>query len=519
VTSASPAASDASGLARRALHGSIAGAIAFVVNSISVLLFVPVLLQAWGSERYGLWLALQSLFGVLVTLDMGHHTFVGNELLRLYPTDRAAARALLAAGLLGALLLGALELGVLGVLLLGGALPWALGSPDHPLAPEAPLAFTLLLLAWVAQGAAGGVWVRLYPAAGQYARSVWWGIAQRVLQTLVILAAVWLGAGILGAVLASTLAALGYAMCSFYDVRVRFAELYPFWRGARLGAALKNLGSSLVVTVCALLAQLSQHGVIFALSSRAGLASVAAFITTRTLANVFVQAAGIVTGPLLPEMVRLAAFAEHRKLAGLVRAIWFVTGAPVNLGLCLGNALFGPLYAAWTGGMMAFDAELFAWLGVAISLRCFGAPFAALIGGLNALRAQLWCALGQSLGLLAGVAVAVPWLGLRGAGLALAFSELCGSALLPILLCARLQPELMRALPARALLMAALPCVVAAVSLLGAARGVLGALAAIAVAVGALGLLYWLQWSELGAPMQARLLVLIRPSRRPIGAP
>jgi O-antigen/teichoic acid export membrane protein len=518
VTSALSAESEASGLGRRALQGSIAGAIALLVNSIAALLFVPVLLEAWGSERYGLWLALQSLFGVLITLDTGHHTFVGNELLRLYPTDRAAARAMLAAGLLGALLLGALELCVLALLLFGGALPWALGSPERPLAPEAPLAFALLLLGWVAQGAAGGVWVRLYPAAGQYARSVWWGIAWRVLQALVILAAVWLGAGILGAVLASTLAALAYALCSFYDVRVRFAELYPFWQGTRLDLASKNLARSLVVTCGALLLQLSQHGIVFALSSRVGLASVAAFTTTRTLANMFVQAAGIVTGPLLPEMVRLAAFAEHRKLAGLVRAIWFVTGAPVNLGLCLGSALFGPLYAAWTGGAISFDAELFAWLGVAISLRCFGAPFSALIGGLNALRAQLWCALGQSLGLLAGVAVAVPWLGLRGAGLALAFSELCGSVLLPMLLCARLQPELMRALPARARLVAALPCALAAASLLGAARGLLGGLGTMAVALGAGGLLYWLQWSELGAPMQARLLALVI-RRREVGAP
>ena len=74
-----------------------------------------------------------------------------------------------------------------------------------------------------------------------------------------------LGAGIVAAVLASTLAALGYAFCSFHDVRLRFAELYPFWRGARLGLALKNLARSMVVTACALATQLSQHGIIFAL--------------------------------------------------------------------------------------------------------------------------------------------------------------------------------------------------------------------------------------------------------------
>lgn len=517
MTASASAESDASGLARRALHGSIAGAVAFVVNLLSTLAFVPVLLAAWGAERYGLWLALQSLFGVLVTLDTGHHTFVGNELLRLYPTDRAAARAMLAAGLLGALLLGALELCLLVGLVLGGALPWALGDAERPLAPEATLAFGFLLVGWVVQGAAGGVWVRLYPAAGQYARSVWWGIAYRLLQTLVILAAVALGAGIFGAVLASTLVALGYAVCSFRDVRRRFGELYPFWQGARLGLALKNVARSLIVTACALATQLSQHGLIIALASRVGLASVPAFTTTRTLAHVFVQAAGIVTGPLLPEMVRLVAFGEHRKLGGLVRAIWFVAGAPVNLGLCLGVSLLGPLYAAWTGGAMALDADLFAWLGVAISLRCFGSPFSALITGLNALRALLWCALGQSVALFAGLAAAVPVLGLAGAGLALAFAELCGSVLLPALLCARLAPELMRTLPPRVLLLALSPSAVVAASWVVSARGLLGPLAVMAIAIAVGGLLYWLQWSELGAPMQARLLALMRFPRRGAG--
>lgn len=504
-----------SGLGRRALHGSLAGVVAFGVNTAAALLLVPLLLEAWGAERYGLWLALQSLFAVLITLDTGHHTFVGNELLRLYPTDRAAARATLASGLVGAGLLGALELCALGVLVLGGGLPWALGGLEGPLPAGAGLALALLVGGWVVQGTAGGVWARLYPAAGQYARSVWWGVGHRVLQTLVIGGAVWLGAGVLGAVLASTVAALGCALCSLSDARARFAELYPFWRGGRVRLAAHNLARSMLVTAAALASQLSQHGVIFALSGGAGLASVPAFTTTRTLANVFVQAAGIVTGPLMPEMVRLVTLGEHRKLAGLVRAIWFVTGAPVSLGLCLGVPLFAPLYAAWTGGAMALDPELFAWLGAAVSLRCFGAPFTALIGGLNALRAQLWCAVGQGLALLAGVAVAVPALGLRGAGVALALGELCGSVALPAWLLRGIAPEMMRALGLRAAVAPLLSSALVAGCLLGAARGWLGLPALMAVAAGALGLLYSTQWSGLGAPLQGRLLAVLRAARRP----
>jgi O-antigen/teichoic acid export membrane protein len=498
----------AGGAARRALHGSVAGVAAFVANLAQAVLVVPVLLGAWGPERYGLWLALQSLFVLLTTLDTGHHTYVGNELLRLLPLDRAAARRVLASGLLGAGLLGGLELLALGALILGGLVPWALGQSGQELPANSVLAFALLVLGWVVQGSAGGVWARLYPAGGQYARSVWWGVAYRLLQTLVLVVAVWLGAGILGAVLVSTLAALGYSLLSFADVRRRFGGLYPFWRGASPRLAFGNVARSMVVTACALAAQLQQHGVVWLLSWRLGLGVIAALSTTRTLANVFLQASAVVTGPLVPEMVRLSALREHAKLAGLLRAIWLVTTAPVNLGLCLGLPFYEPLYRAWTGGAMVFDGALFAWLGVSISLRCFGAPLVAMIAGLNALRAQVWLAATQSAVVL-GVLGVFGGGGLAAAGAAIALGELCGSVVLPVLLMRRVEPEIMRRLPVRALLLAALPSGVLAGGLWAAARGA-APLGVLAVVVPLAGLFYFVQWLDLGRPMQERLLALVR---------
>ncbi len=512
------AAPSAGGVGRRALHGSVAGTALFAANVLSALLLVPVLLGAWGAERYGLYLALQSLFALWITLDTGHQTYVGNELLRLQPSDRSAAQVMLASGLLGAVLLGGLELAAAGVLVAAGGLPWALGQPAGDLPPDAVAAFALLVLSWVVQGSAGGVWARLYPAGGQYARSVWWGVAYRVLATLVVVVAVCLGAGILGAVLVTAVMTLAYALCSWFDARARFAALYPFWRGASLRLSLQSLGRSLVLTACAAAAQLQQHGVILLLAASAGLLVVPAFTTTRTLANVFVQAASIVTGPLMPEMVRLRGLGEHDKLADTVRAIWLVTGAPVNLGLCLGLPVYRPLYEAWTGRAMAFDAELFAWLALAISLRCFGAPFSALIAGMNALRAQVWAALAQSVVVLASVWLFLPLLGLRAAGLSVALGELFGSVLVPVLWSQRREPELMRRLPLRALSLGALPALAVTAGLLAAARGMVAPLVAMAVALALSLLLYSRQWSELGRPMQSRLLALVRRTQRASGA-
>jgi O-antigen/teichoic acid export membrane protein len=500
------------GLEGRARAGSIAGAVAFATNLVQAVVLVPVLMHGWGAERYGLWLALQSLFALVTTLDSGHHTFVGNELLRLYPTDRGRARAMLGAGLLGGALLGGLELLVCAGLVLTRALPWGLGQADRPLSASVASAFALLIATWVAQGAVGGVWARLYPAAGEYARSVWWGIAFRALQTSVLVAAVLLGADILGAVLATSVMTAVYVTFSWRDVRRRFAALYPFWQNARGPLALSNLARSLVITGCALAVQLQQHGILFMLSGKVGLSIVPAFTTTRTLANVFLQASAIVTGPLSPEMVRLEALGEHRKLADTVRAIWFVTGAPVNLGLCLGLPLFAPLYRAWTGGTMAFDAGLFAWLALAISLRCVGAPLTTLIAGLNALRAQVWIAGLQSVLVLGVLWLAIPRWGLGAAGLAVALGELAGSVVLPVVLMARLGPEIMQRLPLRTLLLALAPSLVVGTSLIGAAQGWFSISLGIGVAVGLLLLVYSVQWLALGTPMQARLLALVRRS-------
>jgi O-antigen/teichoic acid export membrane protein len=364
-------------------------------------------------------------------------------------------------------------------------------------------------------GSAGGVLGRLYPAAGQYARSVWWGVVSRLLVTGALAAAALAGAGIFEAVLASSSVTLIYVVFLWRDLRKRFSELYPFWQGARLQDATKNIAHSVVLTGCALLVQLQQHGIIFVLSGHVGLAVIPAYTTTRTLANVFTQAASIVTGPLMPEMVRFSATKQHDKLADTVRAIWFVTGVPVNFGLCLGLPLYEVLYTAWTRGEMPFDGALFALLAAAISVRCIGAPLNALMAGLNALRAQVWINAAQSAVVLGALLLAAPHWGVRAAGAAVALGEIVGSVVVPVMLMWRIEPEAMRRLPVRSLLVVIAPSTLVASILLAVAAGLLPPITAAAGGVVLLTLLYRLQWSGLALQVRARLLALIRLRRGP----
>lgn len=518
-TQSSPGAPvEVSTVAQRAVRGSIASAISFFLSLAQTLLLVPVLLQSWGAERYGLWLALQSLYGLIIVLDTGHQTYVGNEFLRLFPTDRGRLRSTLAAGLLGALLLGTFQLAVVLGLTFSGALPWALGQGDQTLPDDAGSVLVLLLVVWIVLGSAGGVLGRLYPAAGQYARSIWLGVASRLLVTGALATAAFAGAGIFEAVLVSSIITLAYVVFLWRDLRRRFSNLYPFWQGARLREATKNIAHSVVLTGCALLVQLQQHGIIFVLSGQVGLAVIPAYTTTRTLANVFTQAASIVTGPLMPEMVRFSAMKQHQKLADTVRSIWFVTGVPVNFGLCLGLPLYEVLYTTWTRGKMPFDGALFALLAGAISVRCIGAPLTALLAGLNALRAQVWINAAQSAVVLGALLLAAPHWGVRAAGVAVALGEVIGSVVVPLMLMRRIEPEAMQRLRIRSLLVVMAPSTLVASTLLAVAAGLLPPITAAGGAVVLLALLYKLQWSGLALHVRIRLLGLAGLRRGPLPA-
>lgn len=502
-------------VAQRAVRGSIASAISFVLSFGQTLLLVPVLLQCWGAERYGLWLALQSLYALVIAVDTGHQTYVGNEFLRLFHTDPPRLRSTLASGLLGALLLGAFQLAVALVLTVSGALPWALGQAGQSLPGEAAPSLGVLVLVGIIHGSVGGVLARLYPAAGQYARSVWWGIAHRLLVTSVLAVSAVAGAGILGAVLSLSGAGLIYASFLWRDLAARFSFLSPFWKGAGIRQAGSNLSRSIVVTACAILAQLQQHGIIFLLAGSVGLSMVPAYTTTRTLANVFLQAGSVVTGPLMPEMVRFSALHQHDKLADTMRSIWFVTGLPVNLGLCLGLPFYQALYSAWTGGEMPFDGGLFALLAAAISLRCFGAPLNALIGGLNALRAQVWINSVQSVAVLGALMLTVPRFGLVAAGAAVALGEVLGSVVVPTVLMRRIEPETMRRLSLASLLLVVTPSFLVAGVLLAVAAQLMSPVVGAGSGLLVSAFLYRLQWSGLAPHVRERLTRLVRLRREP----
>ncbi|MCL4752369.1 MAG: hypothetical protein KJ015_19560 [Myxococcales bacterium] len=502
-------------VAKRAVSGTFANAASFALQFVQTIALVPILLSGWGSETYGLWLAIQSVYALIITVDVGHQNYVGNEFLRLYTTDVPRLRATLAAGLIGVAILGAIELGLALLLIATGALPWALGLPGNQLPASVPIALCVLIAAWIVQGSLGGLATRLYPPAGLYARSIWLGNAYRVASAIAVAATVMLRGGILAAALAISAVTSCFMAIVWWDLRSRFANVYPFWKGGTIGGAWPNIGRSLVLTASSVVAQLQQHGVILLVAGRMGLALVPAYTTIRTLANVFLQASGVISGPLSPEVVRFHSLNQNDKVADIVGALWFVGGLCTHLGLSAALPLLQPLYASWTRGEYAFDPMLFALLAVAVSLRTLGSPLLSLLAGLNQLRAQAIIAVTQTAVVLAVAAALLPSIGLVATGVAVALGELIGGVVLPLHFFRVVAPSASRIIGVGTTVAAAAPCALHGAVFLAFGAGGLPAPIAAAASAGSACFAYGFLWTRLAPHVRARLWMLaMSPLRR-----
>jgi O-antigen/teichoic acid export membrane protein len=494
---------------RRALGGTVIGAAAFVTNAAQTFLLVPLLLSAWGAERYGSWLALQALVTLVATLDVGHQGYVGNELAKLYFSDQSALRRTLASALWTAAAIGGAEVVVAFGLGAFGLLPRALGlSPAVTEREQLYPALVFFTATWALAGSVGGVVVRLLPPAGKFVRGTGWALFGRIAQTLAIAGAVLAGFGILGTIVVSQLAVLAYCAALFWDLRRQFAWLWPMHRAPSASLGAHNFARSLVLTGTSTLTQLQQNGLNLLVTGMLGAAVLPVLSTARTVASTFLQASNILGAPLAPEMVRFHMNREYGKLTAIFAANWLVGGTVIQLGILAALPTLAPLYALWTRHALPFDRTLFALLAFAVALRSFGAPLLTYLGSINHLRALSAMNTAQTIVVLGAAAFGMRSLGLRAAGIGVLGGEIVGSCALPIVFTVTQFPRQSRAGLLRHAALAMAPTLVTAVALLSYARHApLGRVVGLATL--AASPLVWAQWRELPSDVRERLRKLL----------
>ena len=437
----------------RALRGSAVGLLNVALSMGFAALTVPVVLHFWSQETYAVWIAVFTVYTLLQTFDTGHTAFLSNELQRIARADDMAYRRTFASGMLMAGVIGASQmLLVLGMLLVG-AVPHVLGmSMSATEVAEAGLALVALSIGWLASGSFGGVIFGLYFSHGDYVRSQWWTIFNRVLAFGGLVVPAVAGGSVRAAGIASALGNVVFALLLIADAWKR----YPVARGWRDVAswrtAFANARLSVVVTVNTGLVQLGTIGLSLAVAYLLGGAALPVFTTVRTLTNTAASVNSVAISAILPDMIRYRVAGEWHKLRTSFEACWIGVGFVVHLGLVMSFPVVSFLYAKWTLGQIPFDARLYAGLAWTIGVGVAGTAVLRFLSVLNRLEQQTWCNLTYLAVLAVLVPVAAYTVGLWGVGLAAAVAEIIRTGVVVRALRAELPadeaPHLLRAIRA-----------------------------------------------------------------------
>lgn len=421
-------------IAKRLLHGTLASAASVGLALVQQMALVPLFLTAWGQERYGVWLAVQSAFTWTGAVTVGHQQYLNGELAKSMPVDAARARSTLASALVAGQLLGAIEWLLFIALAIGN--DFEIMGIGPTVAERESLRLVLLIQATahcLTKPAAGSLHKLLQAKPETHARSIWWASAQSLALTIALVVFAVTGTGLVGAAVGTGIALVVYAIPMGVDVHRRARPFWPSRADVDLRQGSRDLLRSLVVGMTFFVQFSLTNGINLLIAGTTGAAALPLFTTTRTLANALSLGVSMLVFPSTPELVRFEVTKDYAPFVSTLRLTWLVSGAAVNAGALVLATLVAPFYALWTRGEMLFDRGLFSYLALSVCLQALGMPLASLLNGMNRLRACLIMALVKA-GLTAAVSfVLVSRFGTQAFGMGLVAAELCGTLAIPFL--------------------------------------------------------------------------------------
>ena len=170
---------------KRVFNNYSIGFISFIISFLQAIITVPILLNYWGNDIYGIWIALFAGFTLLQTFDFGHQSYVGNLLNIEYHINKQKFADYIGSSLVIALLLGSLQLAITIFLILSGYLNDFLGISENSIDYSViSLSLISLMIMWVLAGSVGGILVKILIPAGYMFQSIVWGIIFKLAQFL-----------------------------------------------------------------------------------------------------------------------------------------------------------------------------------------------------------------------------------------------------------------------------------------------------------------------------------------------
>lgn len=422
----------ASSIQQRAFKNSLVGFFSFIFSFAQTVVLVPVLLNYWGKEKYGVWLALYAGFSLLQSLDTGHINYIGNKINITYHTDKTELKKTLASSFFMAIIIGVVQILLVILLIVLNYLSTYIGMDSVTLTEYAvPLSLFILVTFWFISGSIGGILHKLMIPTGFYYQAQWWSILYRFCQFLSIVLVATLEGSILEASIFYVLIQFIVYILTFIYIKIKIPEFYPWWQGANLKTAFLNFKNSLVFTFNSFTQQLSNNGLLLLISNLFSSFALPVFTAIRTMTNTALSITNLLINSILPDFVRYHVEKEKEKLNSVFIANWFFSGLIVNLGILLVIPMAEIIFRIWTKGIITFNFKLFISLAASISVINFGAGFYNYLFAINSLRAVSVITITRVVILFAFSFYLSSLMGISGIGAAVLISEIFSSMILP----------------------------------------------------------------------------------------
>jgi len=354
---------------RRIAYGFAANLADRLAIAAVQLALVPVLAGHWGLALYGGWAILTTLPSLLALGDLGFiNAATARMTMELARGEASAARLTMASttqllGWTGA-----------AILLAAGGLAWlwpAAALPELPRTSPSAVRGAIALLALYAVLVLGcGLLQGAYRATGRFSLGTVLSTLTFVAENALVAAAAYAGYGLMTAAAALVIGrTAGLAGLAVVLARQR-TGLMPALHGGSAAVRRQLLRPALAAMAIPLATALILQGTVAALGLIAGALAVPALVAARTLSRIGLQAAQMLTTPLMPEFS--AATAKNHQ-AGVTRMFVAValSSAAIAIPFAALLAYGGPwLVDLWSAHQIAAPRALMA--AIALSALCGG---------------------------------------------------------------------------------------------------------------------------------------------------
>ena len=352
--------------ASRIFSGSIASWAQIGVTMVAQIALVPIYLSHWNLPTYGVWLAIQSLVGLISTIDFGHQEFLAYEFLKVGNTNRKELGKYLWSGILIGILISIIQI-IITLIIINTSLLFKLLDKDNSyLIQEAGIVLVLQMTAWLISTSITGLLFRVLAPFGYFPRMVWWNLFGSVITTLVPLITVVLGGELLITGIMVTCSGMLVSIPIYFDLfrLVRKENILFHSPNIRLG--FQNFFKSLVISGKEILENIRQQGARLVLAPLSGATGLAAFSTMRTGSNVALQGLRTIINPLMPELMRFLHQRDQYRSEAAFSTVWLVLIVLMAPGVVILQAIVEPFYIIWTRGQVIFDPLLFSALSASV---------------------------------------------------------------------------------------------------------------------------------------------------------